>query len=366
MKDTDILKLNYLKREVKIIDIAKDLGYKVDKVGSKYTLSEHDSIRIDDDKNLYHQYSTGKGGSVIDFTMNMGNMNFKDTVKYLHEYNGGFENSILNSLKVYEEKYENNSLNKENFKKGLELPEKDNNMKNVFAYLTKTRGLPQKIVSEFVDRDLLYQDKNKNCVFVSRDIYSKDYEPKFACKRGTNTYKKFIADCKGNDYNHSFFIKNAGKNLVVTESVIDSMSVMSMLDEGKKEKHFNYDYLSLSGVAKFNKALDYHLLEKGEVYNNIFLCLDNDEAGKVGAENIRKYISEMPLENKPKVYRVVPSFGKDFNDLYKGFKGIDVTKEEQKICIDDITNKNIGFDKRSPSSESVSLDRKKENEIEVD
>lgn len=66
------------------------------------------------------------------------------------------------------------------------LPEKDNNNKNVFAYLTQTRKINADIVNDLINSNHLFQDVHKNCVFVG---YNENQKPVFANQRGTNTEK---------------------------------------------------------------------------------------------------------------------------------------------------------------------------------
>ena len=69
--------------------------------------------------------------------------------------------------------------------------------------------------------------------------------------------KRFLGDLPGCNYQKGFFINGKGSELIVTESVIDAMSIMSILKE-KGLDYKNYSFLSLSGVDK-NNALKFHL-----------------------------------------------------------------------------------------------------------
>ena len=79
-------------------------------------------------------------------------------------------------------------------------------------------------------------------------------------------------------------MRNHAEKVIVTESVIDSMSVMSILKEQGVDLK-TYDYLSLNGVGKA-EAL-YHLL-KEEPKAEILLALDRD----LGGVKAMKQISE--------------------------------------------------------------------------
>lgn len=297
-------------KRISIVDYAEEIGFHPYKIGHYYSLKEHDSVRIDPDKNIFVQNSTGAGGSVIDFAMTFQGMDLKRAIRTL----GG--KTAAGS--VQERKDPDPETRKEKIG-DLKLPEKDSTMKNIFAYLIKTRGIDQTIVQEMVQRKALYQDIHKNCVFVSRDDSGK---PVFACIRGTNTYKKFVADAFGCDYSYGLFLPNGGDRLIVTESAIDAMSVMNLLKIGGTD-HKAYDYLALSGCGK-TEVIETHL--RNHYYRIVDLCLDNDEAGRKAAKALSVRIKEI---SKAAVYTELPGNEKDYNDVLKQVKSANITKAKE-------------------------------------
>ena len=297
-------------KRISIVEYAKEIGFHPYRVGHYYSLKEHDSVRIDPDKNIFVQNSTGAGGSVIDFAMTFQGMDLKRAIRTL----GG--KTAAGS--VQERKDPDPETRKEKIG-DLKLPEKDSTMKNIFAYLIKTRGIDQSIVQEMVQRKALYQDIHKNCVFVSRDNTGK---PVFASIRGTNTYKKFVADAFGCDYSYGLFLPNGGERLIVTESAIDAMSVMNLLEIGGTD-HKAYDYLALSGCGK-TEVIETHL--RNHDYRIVDLCLDNDEAGRKAAKALSVRIKEI---SKAAVYTELPGNEKDYNDVLKQVKSANITKAKE-------------------------------------
>lgn len=297
-------------KRISIVNYAEEIGFHPYKIGHYYSLKEHDSVRIDPDKNIFVQNSTGAGGSVIDFAMTFQGMDLKRAIRTL----GG--KTAAGS--VQERKDPDPETRKEKIG-DLKLPEKDSNMKNIFAYLIKTRGIDQSIVQEMVQRKALYQDIHKNCVFVSRDDSGK---PVFACIRGTNTYKKFVADAFGCDYSYGLFLPNGGDRLIVTESAIDAMSVMNLLEIGGTD-HKAYDYLALSGCGK-TEVIETHL--HNHDYRIVDLCLDSDEAGRRAAKALSVRIKEI---SKAAVYTELPGNEKDYNDVLKQVKAAEITKAKE-------------------------------------
>lgn len=298
-------------KKISITEYARQMGFTPVKIGSYYTLKEHDSVRIDPRKNIFFRNSTGDRGTVIDFVMAFKGVSCGEAIKLLCDE--------IELPKVYKEQ---NSVPQK--KKELLLPAKARNMKNVFAYLVKTRCINQKIVKEMVDRDMLYQDERNNCVFVSRNENGKSV---FATVRGTNTDKKWVGDVSGCDYSHSFFIDNCSRNLIVTESVIDAMSMMD-IKEQKGENHQEYNYLSVSGLGKSREALGYHLGKT--LYDIVFLAFDNDDKGREIAKEMKKHIES--INQDISVSMLIPEAAKDWNEELQKEKGC-FRHEEGEILI---------------------------------
>lgn len=287
-----------LKKDIRIIDYAIEIGMTPVKVGSRYyTLKEHDSVRIDPVKNIFIQNSTGKAGSIIDFAMCFTGKTFNQAVSELVRRPSKDKSSklICNYKKISTDE-----------KQKFILPKADRSMKNVFAYLTKTRKISPMFIQELIDRKQLYQDIYKNCVFVSY----RNGRAVFACRRGTNINKRFVGDVVGSDYSFLFFIVHNAARLVISESVIDTLSLEELLSINEENGYKKYDYLALCGCSKFKEALYYHLGNKK--YEEIWICLDKDSAGIKNAENIRKLINSMNY--KTKIRKMFPLNGKDFND----------------------------------------------------
>lgn len=298
-------------KKISITEYARQMGFTPVKIGSYYTLKEHDSVRIDPRKNIFFRNSIGDRGTVIDFVMAFKGVSCGEAIKLLCDE--------IELPKVYKEQ---NSVPQK--KKELILPAKARNMKNVFAYLVKTRCINQKIVQEMVDRDMLYQDERNNCVFVSRNENGKSV---FATVRGTNTDKKWVGDVSGCDYSHSFFIDNCSRNLIVTESVIDAMSMMD-IKEQKGENHQEYNYLSVSGLGKSREALGYHLGKT--LYDIVFLAFDNDDKGREIAKEMKKHIESINQDTS--VSMLIPEAAKDWNEELQKEKGC-FRHEEGEILI---------------------------------
>lgn len=301
-------KFKWIKENISIVDYAAKIGYTPIKKGKYYSLKEHDSIMIDTSKNVYWQNSIpgcanciGEQGTVIDFAIKFNNMSLYEVIK---EFESDFPREYISTSKKHAITVKNEKLM---------LPEKDTNMQKIFAYLIKTRCIAQKVVQDMVDRKMLYQDIHGNCVFVGYDIDEKN-KPIFGCLRGTNTYKKFIGDVSGCDYDKCFYINNSKEILIITESVIDAMSIMTLM--GAKYK--NYNYLALGGVGKWEAVKTY--LDTGEI-KKVIIATDNDDGGIAAAQQMCLYFREM----HPYIVRQwkLPdkTYGKDWNKVLQVLRG---------------------------------------------
>lgn len=295
-----------IKNEVSITDYARYMGFTILKKGSYYTLKEHDSVMISLKRKKYWQNSNpsdsaafGEGGSVIDFAMNFGGYSRDEAIKQLISFgNIRFDNEPIQQTQKVDipESVE------------LKLPATDDNERNVFAYLIKTRGIAKDVVTELMKRKMIYQDKHKNCVFVGYDSNNKN-KPVYACLRGTNTYKKFQGDVRGCDYSKGIYVENGSEKLVVAEAFIDAMSIMTI--NGKDWK--KYDYIALGGTGKYEAIKTY--LDKGKT-KKLLIATDNDKGGINAAEIIRDFVKK----NYPDVlvkFCLPPTSGRDWNELLK-------------------------------------------------
>lgn len=308
---------NYLKENVSILSVANDLGFTPIRKGQKYySLKEHDSVRIDTEKNCFWRNadaSIGASGSVVDFITYFSNSDTAAAYQYLYDKVGG-RKEVYNQLfssssakgksQIHQSKLISSSPSdtSDQEKKKLELPKPDSNMKNVYAYLHKTRCIPNNIIQEFVDRKMLYQDTHKNCVFVSKDNQG---TPIYASMRGTSTFQRFVGDCPGCDYSKGFrFTNKDSSTLYITESVIDGMSKMSMLQESGIS-YLDYSWHFLTGTNKIESLSDY--VNNPDI-KEVIIGLDNDEWGHKATSMIQDM-----FKDSGKNLKVEYPKGKDWN-----------------------------------------------------
>ncbi len=265
-----------------LVALAQELDYTPVKVGRRYyTLEEHDSVRIDTFKNTFKQYSTGIGYDPVAFLMHFGaikNARFKSLDYCLFYLEKGLDKNKTNNQHKEELIYRKKETKK------LELPERAGNNDRIYRYLHGNRKISTEIIDYFIGNDLLYQDSKNNCVFVSY----KNEIPVFVTEKGTGR-TRYMNEHTGNDYGHCFFIDNHQSNLIVTEAIVDLMSLMTL----HPYILYSNSFLSINSVTKDN-AIYCHLKNNPEI-KSVVLALDNDEPGIKATKRIKETIeSEFP------------------------------------------------------------------------
>lgn len=313
---------NAIKENIPILDYAQRLGYTPERVGNQYALKEHDSVRINTERNVYYRHSTEHGGSIIDFVMEFEGLSQEEAIRKLRS-------CLSPSHTVVGMQQRKPNPQPEPHRK-VQLPKAHNGrFSRIFAYLTKSRGIDSEIVAAMVKRKVLYEDERHNCVFVG---YNEKNEAAFGCVRGTitQTDKPYRGDCTDSDKRVGWYIDNKAAVLIVTEAPIDAMSFMTLLKLHGKDFR-SYNYLALGGVA--TNALE-RLFENGKnrQFERVYLATDNDEAGHAARPKLRKALEKGKY--KGKVIDKLP-LAKDWNDDLNSLrqsknKSQEQTKSKQK------------------------------------
>lgn len=285
-------------KQYDLLILANDLGFTPVKISQRYySLVEHDSVRIDITKNAFRQYSTGAFGDTVAFCMSLGtekDIRFKN-LEYAVSY-------VENKIKQNPWNKKTYNYKNEKKRKKLILPLEDYDNRKLYYYM-ENRGIDISVVDEFIINKWLYQEHNHhNLVFVSY----KDNVPVFISEKGIIRESRFMKEHEDNDYDHCFFIDYDSDILIVTESIIDMMSLMTL----DKNNYKKYSYLSINSTTK-DRAI-YNQLKNHPNIKQVQLRLDNDEAG-VKASN---YIKNQLLVKFPDIIVDIdyPPTEKDWND----------------------------------------------------
>ena len=180
----------------------------------------------------------GIKGGAIDFVMREENLSFPEAVGKLIGKEYAAE---ARQVTPYEKK-----------ERGpLVLPEKADNMKRAYWYLVSIRGISPQIVSHFMNRKMIYQEKRYgNCVFVGYDA------------EGTPGDSVVITGAKG-----------TSDLLIVTEAPIDLMSHASIAADFYG-RDWTEDHRISTGCL-WNGAIDRYLEGHPQIRRLVF-AVDND------------------------------------------------------------------------------------------
>ncbi|MBR6800645.1 MAG: DUF3991 and TOPRIM domain-containing protein [Eubacteriaceae bacterium] len=267
--------------------------------GNEYRTRDHDSLRISNGK--WYWWSRGIGGaSALDYLIKVRGYGFVEAVEMI---TGRIESDpsffIASKKQVKREKV-------------LILPEKCSSNDKIIEYLTG-RGIDREIIDYCIENDLLYESlPYHSAVFVG---YDSEGVPKYASIRGTvGSYK---GEASGSDKRFSFRLTaEQSESLYVFESAIDLLSFATLQKRNGNDWQTHH-LLSLAGVYRSNNsregniplALENFLAEHQDV-KRIYLCLDNDKAGRDAAECYGR-----ALEGKYEVHYAFPKKGKDYNEF---------------------------------------------------
>lgn len=289
---------------VDLADFLRLRGEKLERAGREYKLvysdgsGSHDSITIRGSRWFDHKNQIG--GGAIKFMQYHYGMDFPMSVQALLGYSVEPMQRSPPKVAVQAEKPKN-----------FRLPEANENMHRVFAYLIKQRFIAPDIISFFAKNHTLYEDQeHHNAVFVGVD---EDGVPRQAHKRSTSTFGKSFrqtVECSDTKYSFSHFGKS--EKLFVFEAPIDMLSYLTLNPENW-QKH---SYIAMNGVYE-NAVLT--SLKGHSNLSEIVICTDNDIGGIDAADRLKDVLCD---NNYADIKRILPT-NKDWNEDLKQLNGID-------------------------------------------
>ncbi|MCM1529728.1 MAG: DUF3991 domain-containing protein [Alistipes sp.] len=288
---------------VDLADLLRSRGEKLERAGREYKLiysdgsGSHDSITIRD--STWFDHKNQVGGGAIKFMQYHYGMDFPTAVQELLGQRVMPLSPVPQREKIQEERH-----------KEFKLPEANENMHRVFAYLIKQRFISSEIITHFAKNHMLYEDKNHhNAVFVGID---ENGVPKQAHKRGTATFgKSFRQTVEGSDTKYSFSHFGKSEKLFVFEAPIDMLSYLSLHPENWQQ----HSYIAMNGVYE-NAVLT--ALKGHSNLSEIVICTDNDIGGIDAADRLRDILK---VNGYSDVNRLLPQF-KDWNEVLKFQNGV--------------------------------------------
>ena len=266
-------------KETSLTELAAHYGYHPIRVGNLYSLKEHDSVRIYNDRTWYRWSRAGNGkdsgGSQIDFLIQFcGVESVAEAIQRLLEFQGVYRISSLER-----ERGEVQALfriKRSRWKRKKERIYSSRRCTGGLSASIRIFNKDKRTVSVFVDyfvKDLkiLYEEsEHHNLVFLGKD---KEGVVRYATERGTaDIYgKKYRGDVAGNDKNFGINIVNAESDeLKVFEANIDLMSYMDVTGDYSSNK-------LVLGMTADNPLIQF--LKDYQHIKRIGFCLDNHAAG---------------------------------------------------------------------------------------
>lgn len=284
------------KRRANCVDLVSFLrahGEKLLPSGREKRLASDHSVTIRG--NEWFDHATGEGGLAVDFVRKYYKLSFPEAVTLL-----------LGGAGV---KYEAADKTSEPERVPFELPPENTDMKRVYAYLTKERGIDSNVISAFAREGLIYEDaQHHNVVFVGTD---ENGEPKHAHKR--STCGDFRQNVESSLPQYSFHWRGSTDALFVFEAPIDMLSFITLNPDNWQQ----HSYVALCGTSSYAMLW---MLEQSENLRAVYICLDNDDAGIKAADRLGKLLEDKGCYCEPLLPQV-----KDWNDeLRYGELGIEM------------------------------------------
>lgn len=231
----------------------------------------------------YNQYEQF-GGDAISFVQHFYDYSYPDSVVLLLALNCGI---AVPSYKSYP---------------GAEfkLPEKHDNMRRVYAYLLRQRGIDKDVLDAFSYRKLIYESsKYHNIVFVG---YDKNKNPRHAHKRGSGSQSTYKGNAPGSLPSYSFHWVGADDALYLFEAPVDLLSFISM----NKSRWRNHSYAASCSVSE---KVMWQMLHDYPYIKKVFICFDNDAPGQTAAKKIAEKLAKQNIECE-----ILVPVGKDWNE----------------------------------------------------
>ena len=280
-------------------DIARlfqDNGYTIKFIRNDYW----QATRPDDNRAIgiyndgaYDYYSGEKTHGMINTVMKYFNMRFPDAVA-----------TLLGGKLVRTNTFSQTKTNKAEQRTELRLPKDIGKKSHIKKYLCEKRGLPEDVVLAFEEKGYIFASKFDR--FININFLGNDYtgKPAFCCWRGT-LGEKYRGNVAGSDKRYPFRWLGNSEKVFVFESPIDLLSYIALSenDNWKEDSYIALSGTDITGLEEF--------LKRNTKIKEVYACLDNDEAGKEGNENIQKVVSQINADAKVEI--LVPK-AKDWNE----------------------------------------------------
>ena len=248
-------------RSTDLVDLLERQGERLKRSGNEYQWRDG-SNKVTIRGNLwYHQYEE-VGGDAIDFVRKFYNKDYPEAMEYLLNGYGG----TLTAAPPIQQK-----------EKAFIMPERNENMRRVYAYLLYKRGIDREIINAFAHKNMIYESlPHHNAVFVG---YDSSGVPRHAHKRGSGSQSTYKGNAEGSTPEYSFHWNGTSDKLFLFEAPIDMLSYISM-------NPYQWQKNTYAASCSVADRVLFQCLKDNPTIREIYLCLDNDEAGQTAAKRI--------------------------------------------------------------------------------
>lgn len=249
------------------------------------------SFKVDYRANLWHDFGTGEGGSIIDLVMKMKQCNFIQATAFL-------ENQANKNVKMYQHTYfsKNENKNADTFLKITAIKPLEN--PKLIAFL-QSRKININIAKSYC-KEIHYQIGGRNYFALGFPNDADGYELRNPQFKGCIPPKEIT----------TFDRKTATVNLF--EGFMDYLSLLTL-----QAKQADVSAVILNSVNNLEKAVPFLLK-----HNKINAFLDNDEVGKQTLQRLQKL--NLPVADISKRYA-------DFKDVNDYLCGKKMVKNREEI-----------------------------------
>lgn len=241
---------------------------------------------------LFKDFSSGHGGSIIDFVMLKENLKgVSDAIKHLQRLLNPNADSNMTEVaaleittagKAYDVNYIYDQI-------------KDNNIDACGDYLLK-RGILPSLVDQLIDEQILLCNQHNNVSYCTFAVYDKDKDLRCLDNHEIDGAKKFVLGNK-----HLFSMDwselQTSSRIYICESIIDYLSIKTL------------DGVSSTGIALLGNQLNGYDLRFLNHAQTLVSCFDNDGGGFSGYLDLQEKYPAKQIA----IYEL-PANQKDIND----------------------------------------------------
>lgn len=283
--------------EANIVSYLRTVGESVEKHGNEYWWEAPTGKVSIKGCEWFSQYEL-IGGGAVSFVQKFFGMSYPEAVQALLGRGAG----------AAIERAPREPRENEKPKKPFEVPQKNADMRRVYAYLLNERFIDREVVDAFVHKGLIFEDAEyHNAVFVGLD---ENGVPKHIQKRSTASNSSFKGNAESSDPYNSFNFVGTSDRLYVFEAPIDMLAYISL----HKKNWEMHSYVALCSTADCSAI---GMLKKYPHLKNVYLCLDHDGAGIEGAYRVAENIRSV---GDYSLWRAMPTY-KDWDEDLKALNG---------------------------------------------